>query len=273
MNSDFRVAVSLPSHPKALKLMRRCGDIAFYNLVKFWAFVAQNKPNGILKGLDQDDIEIASGWVGQCSEFYQALLDLHFIDDVDGVLVVHDWEDHNGYACHAEERSNKAKNAAKARWTKKNNATSIDQALLSDATSNAPSPTPSPILNKNLSSSGDEVDGVDFLLTKKKRKMNGKRFKSFLVFWDAFDYKKGKREAADAWYDIPSLNQSLVDKIVAAAKLESEHRKELVAKGGIPKMAQGWINGFRWEDDIKTNKPEIISVPIPDKIWKKNTAY
>lgn len=90
MNKDFRISVALPSHPKALKLMRRCGDIAFYNLVKFWAFVAQNKPNGRLTNIDQDDIEIASGWNGQCSEFYQALLDYRFIELVDGVLVVHD---------------------------------------------------------------------------------------------------------------------------------------------------------------------------------------
>ena len=144
MNTDFRIRVSLPGHPKALKLMRRCGDIAFYNLVKFWAYVAQNKPSGVLKGLDLEDIEIASGWNGQCYEYAQALLDLCFIDEIDGCYVVHDWEDHNGYACHAQERSEKAKKAAKARWNKQNDATSMDQALLNDATSNAPSPAPSP---------------------------------------------------------------------------------------------------------------------------------
>lgn len=145
MNTDFRISVSLPSHPKAIKLMRRCGDIAFYNLVKFWAYVSQNKPNGILTGLDTDDIEIASGWSGQCSEFYQALLDLRFIDDIDGVLHVHDWKEHNGYACHAEQRSLKAKRAAEARWNKESDATSIAQAMLNDAPSNAPSPAPDPI--------------------------------------------------------------------------------------------------------------------------------
>jgi hypothetical protein len=152
MNSDFRVSVSLPSHPKAFKLMRRCGDVAFYNLVKFWSYVAQNKPDGILKGLEQDDIEIASGWSGQCSEFYQALLDLCFIEYRDGILVVHDWEDHNGYACHAKQRSLKAKRAAEARWGKENHATSNTQAILNHATSNAPSPapTPTPVIKKKI---------------------------------------------------------------------------------------------------------------------------
>ena len=109
MNTDFRIAVSLTEHPKTKKLMRRCGDIAFYNLLKFWSFVAQNKPDGNLLGLDCDDIEIASGWSGECSEFYKALLDLRFIKSTDGKLIVNDWHEHNGYACHAKERSEKAK--------------------------------------------------------------------------------------------------------------------------------------------------------------------
>lgn len=117
------------------------------------------------------------------------------------------------------------------------------------------------------SSSGDEVgvDGVDFLLTRKKRKLNGKRFKSFMEFWEVFEYKKGKREAADAWYDIPTLTESLVGNIIQSAKAEAYHRKELIAKGKTPKMAQGWISGYRWEDQPEyIPKPEVESVPLPE---------
>lgn len=121
--------------------------------------------------------------------------------------------------------------------------------------------------DKDLSSSGDEVediqkDGVDFLITHKKRKLNGKRFQSFTLFWDAFDYKQGKREAADAWYDIPQLTESLVAQIVQAAKAEAANRKELIAKGKTPKMAQGWISGRRWEDEQlpEVRKPIAVGV-------------
>jgi hypothetical protein len=144
MNSDFRISVSLVNHPKIKKLMRRCGDIAFYNLICFWSYVAQNKPNGDITGLDPDDIEIAACWSGQCSELYQAMLDLCLIEIVDGKRVVHDWKEHNGYAYHAKERSERAKHAAEARWGRKNNANSMPRALPEDAQSNAPSPAPSP---------------------------------------------------------------------------------------------------------------------------------
>ena len=85
MNKDFRVAVGFPSHPKTLKLIRRCGAEAFVCLMRIWSYVAQNKPDGRLTGVDADDIEIASGWNGQCSTLLQALLDLRFIDVIDGV--------------------------------------------------------------------------------------------------------------------------------------------------------------------------------------------
>lgn len=177
MNKDFRVAVSLPSHPKALKLMRRCGDISFYNLVKFWAFVAQNRPTGDLAGLDCDDVEIAAGWNGQCSAFYQALLDLKFIEATESGLRVHDWEDHNGYAAHAKERSEKAKVAAETRWKKKNgcyehtpsNATSTEKHAPSNAPYPSPNPNPSPNPDpslKDLPANKFADDSVEVQLSK-----------------------------------------------------------------------------------------------------------
>lgn len=155
MNTDFRISVSATSHPKILKLMRRCGDIAFFNLIKLWTFVAQNKPDGDLTGMDVDDIEIAAGWNGECSTFYRALLDLCLLDATEEGLFVHDWQDHNSFAAFAKERSEKAKRAAEARWganknTKgmpddaRSNANSMRQAMPNNARSNAPIPSPNP---------------------------------------------------------------------------------------------------------------------------------
>jgi len=117
-------------------------------------------------------------------------------------------------------------------------------------------------------SSEDEVDrvkgdGIDFLITKKKRKLNGKRFQSFTLFWEAFNYKQGKREAADAWYDIPQLTDALVAQIVKSAKAEADNRKDLIAKGKTPKMAQGWISGRRWEDEQAPGRRK----PVPVAVW------
>lgn len=148
MNKDFRIAVSLPTHPKTKKLMRKLGDRAFYSLINLWSFVAMNKPDGILVNMDEEDIEIAADWIGQYSKFVLALIELKFINKIDGVYIIHDWEEHNGYAFHAKERSEKAKKAANMKWEKHNkNKELMLQASLSSATSNpelCPSPDPSP---------------------------------------------------------------------------------------------------------------------------------
>lgn len=107
------------------------------------------------------------------------------------------------------------------------------------------------IPSNNLSASTDAV-GVDepgYLETRKKRKLTGKRLESFQAFWEAFDYKKGKAEAADSWLDIPQLTSALVAQIVAAAKREALVRPGQVASGKTPKMAQGWLSARRWEDE------------------------
>lgn len=116
--------------------------------------------------------------------------------------------------------------------------------------------------NKKHSSSADEVgiDGVDFLRTKKGRILKGKRWESFKLFWEAFDYKRGKREAADSWHDIQKLTGALVEEICVAAKKEAERRASLKSAGKTPKMAQGWISSYRWED-------EIDDIEVKKKPW------
>ena len=87
-----------------------------------------------------------------------------------------------------------------------------------------------------------------FYLTKKKRKLKGKRLSAFNRFWEAFAYPKGKAEAADAWLDIPTLTDPLVETIVTAAETEAANRTAVISNGQTPKWAQGWISGRRWED-------------------------
>ena len=93
-------------------------------------------------------------------------------------------------------------------------------------------------------------DQEEFYLTKKKRKLNGKRLVSFLEFWVAFDYKKGKADAADSWYDIPQLTNELVNKICESAKAEANNRSKLISDGRTPIFPQGWLTARRWEDEI-----------------------
>ena len=103
---------------------------------------------------------------------------------------------------------------------------------------------------KIFSSSGDEAKTDEpFYATKKGRKLTGKRLETFLRFWEAFDYKSGKAEAAQVWFDMPQLTNGVVDKIMEAARREAANRPTIIAEGRTPKMAQGWLSGRRWEDE------------------------
>lgn len=106
--------------------------------------------------------------------------------------------------------------------------------------------------NKDSIPHGDAVtEQVDpFYLTKKKRQLKGKRLETFNRFWTAFAYPKGKAESADAWLDIPTLTDALVDEIVTAATAEALNRASVIADGRTPKFAQGWLSGRRWEDKV-----------------------
>lgn len=118
MNTDIRIALGLADHPKTVKLTRKIGESAFRCLIRLWCFAAQNKPSGVLIGMDEMDIAIASGWTGDESEWVLALLSVGFIDREGDVLSLHDWEENNPWAAGAESRSGKAKKAAEARYAK-----------------------------------------------------------------------------------------------------------------------------------------------------------
>jgi len=116
-------------------------------------------------------------------------------------------------------------------------------------------------VNKKQNTSSSKTDEVkvdkpeiEFYLTKKKRKLSGKRLESFMIFWKIFNYSQGKSDAADSWLDIPELTLSLCEKINLAAEMEAKRRPGLELAGKTPKMAQGWISSRRWEDEIYIKK-------------------
>lgn len=116
MNSDFRLAVNFASHPKLIRLRRRLGADAAFGWVCLLAHVAANRPDGVLTAMDEEDIAIAAQYPDDAGKFVQMLLDLHLLDDVDGVRQVHDWADWNPWAAKASQRSREAREAAHRRW-------------------------------------------------------------------------------------------------------------------------------------------------------------
>jgi len=127
---------------------------------------------------------------------------------------------------------------------------------------------------KILCSSGNELElevqepKEEFYPTKKGRKLKGQRLIDFLDFWKAFDYKRGKPNAADSWLDIQGYNEPIFLKIMSRAHKECKSRKALLSAGRTPKMAQGWISDRRWEDEDDDNAGGLNTITDNNEVSK-----
>lgn len=118
MNTDIRIDIRLPRHWKYRKLKRAIGTAPMEYLIVFWGTVAEQKPDGNLIGWASADIEDAAGWDGEPGVFCAAMMAVGFLDETETGFLPHDWADHQPWAVGAEERSKKARSAAKAKWGK-----------------------------------------------------------------------------------------------------------------------------------------------------------
>ena len=144
MNTDIRVAVSFRGHRKRKRLRLLLGPGSTDYLIDLWLSTAMNHPGGVLQGMDTTDIALEAGWEGDPQAFVDALLQCVFLEHTpNGDYALHDWEFHQGYVVHAEERRERAKKAAAKRWNP-DNVSSMPDALPKEAGSNAPAPLPSP---------------------------------------------------------------------------------------------------------------------------------
>jgi len=116
MAEDARISTALPSHPKARKLKRRLGPAGCWSLVVLFLWVASNRWDGDLKGMTEEDIELAAEWEGEVGAFVSALSEVGFLDGEMGSFTVHDWAEHNPWAAAHGQRIEAAKRAAAKRW-------------------------------------------------------------------------------------------------------------------------------------------------------------
>ncbi len=96
------------------------------------------------------------------------------------------------------------------------------------------------------------------------RAAHAQKLKWFDEFWtkEIWSDLRDKKKAREAWMKIPHLDQHLFEKIKAGALSYQDVRKELLATGGTPKMAQGWLNDQRWDDEA----------PPPQQAANKDTT-
>lgn len=82
---------------------------------------------------------------------------------------------------------------------------------------------------------------------KRRKKLQGDVLRDFNLFWEAFDLKKSKAQAADAF--IEAYSPKIFPTMLKAARSEAIAREALSRTGKSPKWAQGWLTGRRWEDE------------------------
>lgn len=152
MSKDIRVSLGFLDHPKTRILKRRLGAEGVVSLVRFWCFTAQNCPRGTYENHTEEYLELAADWPGEPGAFIETALSVGFLERIDGGFKVHDWEIHNPFAYHAEERSQKARESVMNRYKKKAATHGIPD-VVDTATERirnvnvayTPSPSPSPI--------------------------------------------------------------------------------------------------------------------------------
>lgn len=148
MNTDIRISTSFLNHRKRKKLRQILGDRSTDYLIDLWINTALNRPKGILYGMDKTDIAIDAGFEGKADYFVDVLLEVGFLDFDGESFKLHDWDKHQAYAMHADDRSERARIAASKRWGKKmdavSNANIMPVAYPEHTESNAPSPDPNP---------------------------------------------------------------------------------------------------------------------------------
>lgn len=112
MNRDIRLSVGFWEHPKTVKLSRRLGLEGVRSLQILWLWATQNRPDGVLSGMNAEDIEIAAKWDGEPTALYAVLTELRFVDttapsDDSGQPVhsLHGWSEHNSWQAESETRS------------------------------------------------------------------------------------------------------------------------------------------------------------------------
>ena len=115
--SDIRLSVDFFQHPKTIKLERRLGIEGVKALLSLWMWAAQNRPDGVLSGMDPEDIEIAAGWTrsDQDLDLVSTLVALRWLDEENGTWRLHEWEVHNPWAAGQQSRSNQARLGVLAR--------------------------------------------------------------------------------------------------------------------------------------------------------------
>lgn len=144
--TDIRLNVTFRDHRKRKRLFGLLGAAGVLSLIDLWLAVAENRPDGTLRGMDATDIELDANWTGEKGVFVSACLECGLLEQVDGAYVVHDWATEQPWVTGAPSRSEHARIAAVKRWASPRKAKRMPRACPEHA-GRMPELCPSPLLS------------------------------------------------------------------------------------------------------------------------------
>lgn len=89
--------------------------------------------------------------------------------------------------------------------------------------------------------------------------VNNEYTKEFLLFWEAYPRKEGKRAANFVWETIKAPPE-LFKRIMEAVRHNQKTEQWQEENGKYVPMPSTWLRESRWEDEIKTNHVRVIDL-------------
>lgn len=109
----IRVDLGFYTHRKTLRLFTKIGESAYWVPPRLWAYAANQQIDGEFQNYSAEEIALLIHYPGNAQAMLQALIDSGFMDV--NPLRIHDWNEYNAFHAVFSER---AKKAARARWSK-----------------------------------------------------------------------------------------------------------------------------------------------------------
>jgi len=126
MADDARISTAFPRHPKTVKLKRRLGAEGCWSLLCLILWVVDNHPDGDLRAMAAEDIEIAADWDSKPGLLVSTLVEVRFLDGEEGSYRIHDWAEHQPWVVGRPARQAASRIANDARWHGKRIASDSD---------------------------------------------------------------------------------------------------------------------------------------------------
>lgn len=209
------------------------------HLSALWCWCLDNCPDGLLP---ESERVIARGarWIGDAANFINALKKAKFVDETDGRLCVHHWEQYGGKLI--EKRRNNAERQARHRDRRDTNAPPTEGVTVTSPLDNA------------LEKSREEKSRVTTPPTPSEGEQYSDEFES--QFWAHYPKGRGSKQAAfKLWRRL-----SRADKIAAVLALPV-FKSGRDWQRGFHSAPEVWLRGRMWENppnpDAERNITEI----------------